>query len=447
MLQSTYELDYPAKKGQYKLDLPIDNHWDRANQRVLLILETVDSQDLRSGRLLSSRSRTVVENLLSYCHKQVKKHGHPRGQAYAALNFNNVKFLDQAKELWPSYRASFAKRVQAAVKQLDPTNVVIFGDRAAKALMPHIENLEKKRGWVLDEVLGGKKRKVTVSLDLENLYNASRDSQDEDDDDSDGDEGDRDTFGKANLLFYVTRNVVNNLCDRHLFDLSHIQPHYTYVDTISKFKELYSKLIEAQYVAVDTETANLTSTCNAIGTMQFAFSTKRGYVLPIDHEQSPFNAEERNFIKKKLRKFFFAKPGVLPLKYLITQYGMFDLRVVREELCMPLIFHPVWEITAAEWCFHPDTLVETEHGKLSILEVVQRPGTKVWSYNHKTGARELKEVLGGSHTPSSKPMLEITYEGGTIRVTEDHKVWSNTRSCYVEAKDTLLNEDVELFLA
>lgn len=349
MLQSTYELNYPAKKGQYRLELPIDNHWDRANQRVLLILETVDSQDLRSGTLLSNRSRTVVQNLLSYCQKQVKKHGHPRGQAFAVLNFNNVKFLDQAKELWPSYRASFAKRVQAGIKQLDPTNVIIFGERAAKAMMPHIEHLEWKRGWVLDEVLGGKKRKVTVSLDLENLYNASRDAQDEEEDDAEDGEGDRDTFGKANLLFYVTRNVVNNLCNRHLFDLSYIKPNYKYVDTLDKFKELYAKLKEAECVAVDTETANLTSTCNAIGTIQFAFSTKRGYVLPIDHEQTPFSAEERKFIKKKLRNFFFAKPGVLPLKYLITQYGMFDLRVLREELNMPLIFHDVWEITAAEW--------------------------------------------------------------------------------------------------
>ncbi len=349
MLQSNYELDYPVKKGQYRLDLPIDNHWDRATQRVLLILETVDSQDLRSGTLLSNRSRTVVQNLISYCQKQVKKHGYPRGQAFAVLNFNNVKFLDQAKEMWPSYRAAFAKRVIAGIKQLDPTNVIVFGERAAKAMMPHVENIEVKRGWVLDEVLGGKKRKVTISLDLENLYNASRDAEDDEEDDVDDGEGNKDTFGKANLLFYVTRNVVNNLCGRHLFDLSHIKPNYVYVDTIRKFKELYAKLLEAKFAAVDTETANLTSTCNAIGTIQFAFSTKRGYVLPIDHEQSPFNTEQRAYIKKKLRKFFFAKPGVLPLEYLITQYGMFDLRVIREELNMPLIFHPVWEITGAEW--------------------------------------------------------------------------------------------------
>ena len=351
MLRSTYELEVPFKKGQYRLDLPIDDHWDRADKRVLLVLETVDGQDLREGQLLADRSRLVVTNLLSYCLKQVKKHGHPRGHAFAAVNFNNIKFLDQSKDLWSAYRGKFAKRILATIEQLDPTHVIIFGDAAAATLLPDIENLEKKRGWVHNVKLGGKRRLVTTSLDLENLYsNKKKPGQDAGDEDEDDDEGDRDTLGKANLLFYVSRNVTNNLCGRNLFDLSHIKANYRYVNTIEKFDKLFDKLMEAKYVGVDTETANLSSTCNAIGTIQFAMSTKKGYVVPIDHEQTPYTEEERAYIKKKLRKFFFAKPGTIPLKYLITQYGMFDLRVLREELNMPVIFHPVWEITAGEWC-------------------------------------------------------------------------------------------------
>lgn len=350
MLRATYELELPRKKGQYRLDLPIDDHWDRADKRVLLVIETVDGQDLREGRLLANRSLLVVQNLLSYCLKQVKKHGEPRGHAFAAVNFNDIKFMDQPRDMWPSYRAKFAKRVIGAIEQLDPTHVIIFGDAAAQTLLPEIEQVEMKRGWVHKVKLGGKKRLVTTSLDLENLYsNKRKPGQDENDDEED-EEGNRDTLGKANLLFYVARNVTNNLCGRNLYDLSHVKAKYRYVDTIEKFDAFYEKLLVAEYVGVDTETANLSSTCNAIGTIQFAWSSKKGYVIPIDHEQTPFDAVERTIIKKKLRKFFFAKPGKLPLKYLITQYGMFDLRVLREELDMPVIFHPVWEITAGEWC-------------------------------------------------------------------------------------------------
>lgn len=350
MLRSTYELEVPFKKGQYRLDLPIDDHWDRAEKRVLLVLETVDGQDLREGKLLSDRSRLVVQNLLSYCLKQVKKHGMPRGHAFAVVNFNNVKFMDQPKELWSSYRSKFARRVMSSVEQLDPTDVIVFGDRAAATLFPDVENIEMKRGWVHRLKIGGKKRNVTTSLDLENLYsNKRKPGQDTGDDDDDDEEGNRDTLGKANLLFYVTRNVTNALCGRNLFDLSHIKPNYRYLDTIEKFDAFFEKLMVAKRVGVDTETGNLSSTVNFIGTIQFALSEKKGYVIPIDHEQTPFTEDERKYIKKRLRKFFFARPGQLPLKYLITQYGMFDLRVLREELDMPVIFHPVWEITAGEY--------------------------------------------------------------------------------------------------
>lgn len=445
MLRATYELELPRKKGQYRLDLPIDDHWDRADKRVLLVIETVDGQDLREGRLLANRSLLVVQNLLSYCLKQVKKHGEPRGHAFAAVNFNDIKFMDQPRDMWPSYRAKFAKRVIGAIEQLDPTHVIIFGDAAAQTLLPEIEQVEMKRGWVHKVKLGGKKRLVTTSLDLENLYsNKRKPGQDENDDEED-EEGNRDTLGKANLLFYVARNVTNNLCGRNLYDLSHVKAKYRYVDTIEKFDAFYEKLLVAEYVGVDTETANLSSTCNAIGTIQFAWSSKKGYVIPIDHEQTPFDAVERTIIKKKLRKFFFAKPGTLPLKYLITQYGMFDLRVLREELDMPVIFHPVWEITAGEWCFHPDTLVETEHGRMRILDIVQsKADTRVWSFNHATGQRELKRLLNKVEIPTPERMMELEYEGGTVRLTENHKVWSVSRGEYVRLKDVLPGEQLQI---
>jgi DNA polymerase I-like protein with 3'-5' exonuclease and polymerase domains len=394
MLRSTYELEYPRKKGAYRLELPIDDNWDKAERRVLLVIETVDSQDLKEGKLLANRSRTVVTNLLNYCLKSTKEHGFPRGHAFAAINFNNIKFLDQSKELWPAYRAKFAKRVEAAIEQLDPTHVIVFGDRAAAVMMPDIEHLEKKRGWVLIHKLGGKKRKVTVSLDLENLYVAKKTQQQMDDDDDDEDEGEKDTYGKANLLYYVSRNVTNALCGQMLYDLSHIKARYKYVDTIPKFKKMMRKLRQAEYVAVDNETANLSCICNSIGTIQFATTTKYGWVLPVDHEQTPWSQKEIKYIKKHLRAFFFAKEGESPLKYLITMYGMFDLRVIREELKIPIIFHPVWEITAGEFMLDENLKYLKDFGK-----AFPRPGD---SKPKPGGLAEIFASYGNDHYYTSE---------------------------------------------
>lgn len=330
------------------MSCPIDPDWEDKPQRVLLILETIDGQDLLEGRLLHHRSKTVVSNLIQYSMVQAKiEFGFRRKDcAWATLNFNNYKFFDQNVETWPGHRKRMAKRALEVIEDLKPTTVIVFGDWAMKALLRTEEFIEKKRGWVFDFQAGDWKCKITGTLDLYPLY-SSRKEGDESEDDEDEAEGD--VFGKANLLFYASRNILNALAGRNLYDLSHIKPKPRVIDTIDKFKSFYKKLLLAPIVAVDTETRNGSVNHNAIHTIQFAFGTARGYLIPIDHPQTPFSADEIAYIKKKLRAFFYAKPGKLPVKYLIMQYGIFDLRVLRVELRIPVIFHPVWEIMAGEW--------------------------------------------------------------------------------------------------
>ena len=359
MLDDRYKLNVASRSNDYELSLPIDKHWSDADNRVLFVLETVDSEDLRSRNLLHERSRTVLLNTLKYSLKQARhEHGAEGTFAFAAINFNNEKFFHKPKDQWALYRKRFAVRVKKGIEQLKPTQVVVFGDFAMQAMFPEIENAKMKRGWVFKKKIGEVKVRITPSLDLERLYvtkktEAQQIANDADEGDSDGggeDEGNKDIYGKANLLFYVTRNLTNALCKKHLYSLRDVVPKAVFIDTIERFDKLYAKMLTAERIALDTETKNLTSLHNAIHTMQIAFSRDKGFVLPIDHPQTPFKPEEIEYIKRKLRKFFKAEPGKLPLKYIITQYGMFDLRVLRSCLGIPVIFHPFWEVTAGEYC-------------------------------------------------------------------------------------------------
>jgi DNA polymerase I-like protein with 3'-5' exonuclease and polymerase domains len=371
---------YTRQKGEYNLSLPISAEWDDKPQRVMLVLETIDSQDLKEETLLFDRSRAVLTNLMKYTFSASKvAFGFKRKEAgFCAVNFNNKKFMDQPKETWGGYRSQFAKRVKMLIKEMQPTHVIIFGDYAAASLLPDIEYLDKKRGWVFDTKLGGVQVKVCATLDLQPLYTPKKNIEDDGDDDDDDDGGDdKDIYGAANLLLYVSNNVMNGLAGKNLYDLSHIKPNVKYIDTIEKFDKFYAKLKEAEVAGVDTETRNGTINHNAIHTLQVAFSENKSYFIPIDHPEAKWDEDERKYVKKKLRTFFGAPKGKYPLKYMITQWGMFDLRMLRVELGIPVIHHDVWEITAGEYCLDENKkyladkkargFIKTPHGGLEQI--------------------------------------------------------------------------------
>lgn len=273
--------------------------------------------------------------------------------AFAVVNFNNYKFFDQPKDTWQTHRNSFAKRIRKIIHYLEPTNVIVFGDFATKTLLnfkDQIDNLEKKRGWVFNYKVGDFKTKLSGNLDLYNLYIPKKqEDASDDDDDSDYGDVDKDVYGASNLLFYVSQCMYNGIAGKHLYSLRNIKVNYTYVDTIKKFKKFYEELLTQPRVAVDTETRNGSVNHNAIHTIQFSFDKDSAYVLPLKHPDTPFTAKELKYIYGKLRDFFGANPKKVNLEYLIIQYSMFDLRILRKDLKLPIIRHKVWEITAGEY--------------------------------------------------------------------------------------------------
>jgi DNA polymerase I-like protein with 3'-5' exonuclease and polymerase domains len=375
-------------EGDYNLALPISSNWDKAKRRIMLIVETIDSEDLAEQALLFNRSRTVFVNVMNKAQEwAAAKFGYsPKGVAFMAVNFNNHKFMDQPMETWPGYRKRFAKRIHVIARQFNPTDVIVFGDYAASTLLPEVSDVPMKRGWVHQAKLGGHTRNVVSTLDIFPMYSArkaelAKKADDDDDDNSD-------VFSKANLLFYVVRNLANALAQKQLYDLSYIKANPKLITSIAMFDKMMDHLESSEYVAVDTETRNTSVNHNAIHTIQFATSTKVGYVLPYRHPQATgaepwtgkgdppypvWTQEDLKHMRKRMRKFFGQRLGDTKVKYLIIQYSLFDLRILRKEFGLALIFLPVWEIMAGLYCldenmrFLSSAPYNTPHGGLNQI--------------------------------------------------------------------------------
>jgi DNA polymerase I-like protein with 3'-5' exonuclease and polymerase domains len=347
MLESTYKPDFKYTTGNFSLRLPICGNWNENKNRLLVVLETVDSKDLAEKKLLSERSQTVLLNVIKHARAaaRLEREDKPLPSfAYAAVNFNNGRTFDLAKDQRDGHNQLFGKRVRSVIAQLKPTHVLICGDTAIKNIFPSVENSQWKRGWVHTFKIKGDPFLVTNTLDLEPLY-SNRQNKDIDEDDEY--DLNRDLFGKSNLLGYVLRHTTNLLVGKHCYSLRHIVPHPVYIGTVERFDKMMDKIEAAPIVAIDTETKNLSVTQNKIYILQFAITSEKGYVLPLNHPKTPFTGKQLSYIKKRLRRFFAKRPSE-DFKYLVGMNAAFDLRILRYALNIPLIFYPVWDVVAGE---------------------------------------------------------------------------------------------------
>lgn len=321
--------------------------------RLAVVLESIDSADLRAGTLYlrsedSSPTSVALSNTLRYAKSFCKKAGGGSpSYALAVINWNAAKTYHLDDKATRSFHANFTARVTSILDSLDPTHVLIVGDLAGRNLLPDVKHLEHKRGWVFIR----DKRKWCVTLNVEELVSDKSKTEDEDEEfdaDSSYSSADKDKYKKADLLFYVARNAANLLAGRHLFSVQ-VNPNPVYVNTIERFDKLYKALCDPknQLIALDSETRTLESYDNNIYFIQFAFSANKGFVVPIEHPKSPFTAKEQRYIKKRLRAFFWEKDPA-KLKTIVVLNGAFDFRVLRAQLKIPVIHHRVHEITAGE---------------------------------------------------------------------------------------------------
>lgn len=343
-----------SSQDAFNLNCPIDRNWNQCERRVLLVLEHVDTEDLRTHRMLTGPSghwlRASVDLGLEYSANTRLKN-----TAFAVINFNFFKTYDLDTSDQASALVLCAQRVLAFAARSKATDVIVFGDQASVSLLREHPALSDR---VQDEkrtlMLRGRPQLLdgvywTGTLSLSAAYQGKRAGEDDEESDTQVD--------YANLLGFVGRCVGNALGRKlvHSFDM---QPVVVQVNTIEKFKRLYRQLMACDRVAVDTETTGLGRVVNRLLTIQFAFDGNKGYVLPVDHSDATWTASERRLIEKGLRNFFTRKFDPLDTRYdryLIGQNLKFDLTIIRQRLQIHAIQWRVWDLMAGEFSIDENT--------------------------------------------------------------------------------------------
>jgi DNA polymerase I-like protein with 3'-5' exonuclease and polymerase domains len=320
-----------TKREPYCLGIKQCRTWSESKTRVLIVCQTVDIRDLREGEMLGHEDTlTPVKNAIKYARKLALPYA-PKGlpeASYTVANFNAFRHLHLSPNHRREAESLFAERVHKLIKKIRPTHILVSGDQAMKALYPMIDHPQYKRGWVHELRTGDLDLKVVSTLDFFKLL------------EKDGE--------YANLLGFWCRHLMNLFIGRMPHNLSHVQAKPKYVDTIEKFNAVMRRFDEAKIIALDTETRNLSVLFNRIYTIQFCFDSapETGYVISVDHPLCHWSKEERTYIKRELKKRFTREYE--EAKTLVTMNGMFDLRVLRQCLKIPIIWHDVWEVTFGE---------------------------------------------------------------------------------------------------
>lgn len=336
------DLMYPFDGGvahSYKVNLITDRDYKDAKHRLLFVMQTVLTDDLKAHQLISTKeAKHFMEGFIDQAKRLAKFHEKKLPAfRYAVVNFNDAKTSDlsgqkneKVADVLKEKETAFAQRVFSIIKELKPTHVLVCGTSAVEHIFNHYfpseENIAYKRGWVFETARGVK---FTPCFDVFKLYQ------------------DKDKIKDyKNTIGFAFQHLANLMLGRNPFSLSHITPKAKYIESVADFDAMMEVLYQSKFVGYDLETRNVTVTQNAIYTMQFAsnLDPETGYVLTLDHPATPWSHDELVYFKKTLRKFFLASGRPI----LITYNGMFDLRVTRTALKLPIINRNVWELMAGE---------------------------------------------------------------------------------------------------
>lgn len=467
----------------------LSSNWEGANHRLLVLIERPDPEDVAQKRLMSpnhgSGRDTVVNATTNSINGLIKWAMSEHPEASDTHAFGVALF---SSATWDSVLA-----------ELKPTKVLLSGFKSLGHIFPDKPHMVYTHGNPVKKA--GVLYCNTLPID-QLLYKK---------DDANGAGEDTDA-SRSDLLYCVGRALSNLVVGKNPESLKYIVPNPKVVATMPKFYALLEQLKASKEFACDLETANLSSYRNKVLTAQFAFDTEVGYLLPIQHKDSPFSGDEQLEIRKELRKLI-ADPRLPYGKKLIIYFnGKFDMRVLRAYFKVPMIPHDVWEIQAAEhlldenlglldsygfrgaaesnikiragnlrnmfclygndsyytlpfskedratlvavdimnntdaqnYCIVPTEVVLTEEAGLIAIGKLSK-GMHVLSRNQKTGVDEYELVTAvARNSGADKSIVRIAYEGGSLELTSDHKVWSNTRVDWVEAGDLKPDEDIQI---
>lgn len=167
----------------------------------------------------------------------------------------------------------------------------------------------------------------------------------------------------VNLLGYVLNAIKFVALGYNEVDIHHLHNTKKYpvkpkiIRTIDEFKAFMHLLIKAKYVAIDTEGASLNKLKNTLFTAQFciAADSRHGqnlYVLPLQHKDTPWNAEELTYIKDSLRWYFTHRTGN---RMHIYQGAKYDLTAFINQMNVQWFATPVYDIMGGVFSLDENT--------------------------------------------------------------------------------------------
>lgn len=301
--------------------------------KILIVLDYMPTEDLRSGKLLSGVTGDTLNMLLKLSQQLfVRRTVDP---SWMACAYNAYRTAGKPQQYQQLAREEFTVRLNEIIDTYKPDVVLAFGRQVMQALIPkQIELTDGKwSSWLGVPVRCRTKKKHSYNFVSSLSLNPLSDARSTD----------------SALIGYMARNIANALANEHMFcvDAARIKAHKSVlVDTVAKFDKMLDMLASHPFVSCDTEANNLNRIVNKLLIIQFAKCPDYGYVVPIYHKDTPFDPEELKYIIKRLRMFF---EGRNKNTYHIYANAQFDLNLNRTQLRTRFMANDVWDIFGGEF--------------------------------------------------------------------------------------------------
>lgn len=374
----------------FNLQLPQENEDKRP--LCVVVVGHLARHDIKAEKLLSTKlDREAIGKVMLHARKMAKATGKDvRNYRFAFINFNHHRNYHLKGELRHESIQFSVKRIHDFIDEQKPEMVLVMGDSASQHLLGPQYTLH---GIVHQMKIKDRSYPTVPTLEMAAIICGS-----------DLELSSKEAFAKSNMFFYMVRNTATIFLGKPVAAISKIAPKAYLVDTIKKFDKMMADLEENQAISCDTETTSLEVIDVRILTIQFATSVDFGYVLPLGHTDSPWDAKQLTYIRQRLVEFF-TQP-LLPWskwkkqKYLITQYGQYDLRVIRQDLKIPYVTLPVWDLIAGEHLLDENLSELKATGshvrKPYSLDVIAARYGNLWYYKAKFSKSERATIKDAS---------------------------------------------------
>jgi DNA polymerase I-like protein with 3'-5' exonuclease and polymerase domains len=376
---SDYRTNIPERESFAHVQLA-KNITKKTTTKILFVLDYVPSEDLRSGMLLSGATGDLLKGIMRIRSEYYKETVDLMDVNWLCVSYHTCKTAGKPEDYVESVQKDFRRRLFHIIDEYKPDSVVTFGPDPFNGL--NGELVHNKYGGKFYHFLGrpistttkkGFAFKHFPTLSLNKLVNDLGDG------------------GTVALAGYVARNLNNAFYNDLRYKIPKLEYQSVLVEDIETFDKMLAYLGKAKVVAIDTETENLNRRVNRMLIIQFAVSTKRAFILPIFHKDSPFTPSELTYILQELR-LFFEENNNNDMHVFVN--ASFDLTVIRNNCGVRFFKTDVWDIFGGEYLLDENTKSlrnVTGNWYYSLLNITMQYGCDAY-YEAEFGKDQRKTI-------------------------------------------------------